>query len=60
MDSETKEMVRLVGCNTEAAGRKLQSTRELTLDDLTSLQETFRLAAMTLDCIKDIEISQHS
>jgi antitoxin component HigA of HigAB toxin-antitoxin module len=60
MDYETREMIRLVGRNTESAGRMLQSKRELTLDDLTRLQETFRLAEQTLDCLKDIEVSQHS
>ncbi len=60
MDHETKEMCRLIGRNTEAAGRMLQRKRELTLDELTWLRETFRLSAQTLDCVKDIEISQHS
>jgi antitoxin component HigA of HigAB toxin-antitoxin module len=60
MDHETKELVRQIGANTEAAGRMLQSKRELTLDDLTCLQETFRLAGQTLNCVKDIEISRHS
>jgi antitoxin component HigA of HigAB toxin-antitoxin module len=60
MDQETRELVRQVGRNTEAAGRMLQRKRELTLDDLMHLRETFRLADQTLDCIEDIEISQHS
>lgn len=60
MDHESHEIIRLVGVNAESAGRMLQRTRKLTLDDLTSLQDTLRLAGETLKIMKDIEVSNHS
>lgn len=59
MDDEAQEIVRQLGKNTEDAGRYLQKKRELTLDELTSMQTVFRDAVETLKIIKSIAVRQN-